>query len=485
MFIARRTGLAGGLAAGLASGALLLSGCGGSARASGGLLGAPARSVSPADFNPTGTTGLTGTGLSMTPPTGQESADTVAPPATSTPLGQSGLAASGERALLITPTDQTRGPSVASDTAPPPATGPGALIDAKVGEVNGRAVLASEVFDRGTLTQESIGARLAAEARRLPPARWRAFATEQITAWLDAFITDELLRAEALASLTPEERQGFLAFIERAQRDLQRQRGGSRLTAERSLLETEGLTLDQWRRRQEDIELIKLQLTDRVFRRVNVAFRDIEQRYNQQPERFNPPPKAVFRLVQVFADRPADVEAFAGLLASGVPFEEAAKSPLNFNKRDAGGLEEREVRGTFAEGQFFANEQINAAARGLSPGQIAGPITTSAAVSWLKLERIEDRSRSLYDAQLQVEDEVRRARREREQNRYLSNLRSNASMTDMRLMVDELLAIATTRYLPAAAALERETPRAGSRMELSPGAVPSTAPNEAPPARGP
>lgn len=349
---------------------------------------------------------------------------------------------------MLAPREATQASAPTAALPPPTPVGLPTFIDAKVGDVNGKPVYASAVFDTGSLTQEAIGPRLAAEAKRTSFRQWQDFAARQIGNWLSLFVTDELLRAEALANLSPEEKQGFGAFIERLQRDLQRQRGGSRAQTSRSLEQTEGITLDQWRRRQEDVELVRLQLSERVVRRVNVSYRDIEQRYGQQIDRFNRPPVAVFRLVQVFKDRPADVEAFREKLASGAPFAELAATKLNFNKPDTGGVEERELKGDFASTTFFANEQINAAAQKLSPGEVVGPIETSASMAWLKLEEVRTRAQSLYDAQLQIEDEIRRSRREREQDRYLSMLRGRTSMTDLDAMLERLLAIAQQRYYP-------------------------------------
>jgi hypothetical protein len=349
--------------------------------------------------------------------------------------------------------------------APTVRVGTASFIDAKVGDVNGKPIYASAVFDAGSLTQEAIGPRLAAEARRAPYRQWQEFAARQIGNWLSLFVTDELLRAEALANLSPEEKQGFGAFIERLQRDVQRQRGGSRAQASRSLEQSEGITLDQWRRRQEDVELVRLQLAERVVRRVNVSYRDIEQRYGQQSERFNRPPVAIFRLAQVFKDKPADVEAFREKLASGLTFAQAAESKLNYNKPEKGGREERELKGDYATTAFFANEQINAAAQKLQPGEVVGPIETSSSMAWLQLEAIQERAQSLYDAQLQIEDEIRRSRREREQDRYLGLLRGRTSMTDLNAMLERLLEIAQQRYYPSGGKNERTSPK----IDLTPG----------------
>jgi hypothetical protein len=323
------------------------------------------------------------------------------------------------------------------------------LIDAKVGDVNGKPIFASAVFDRGTLTQEAIGARVAAEAKRMPPDRWRTEVRAAITRWIDLFIEDELLRAEALGNLSSEQQQGLFAFIEGLQRDLQREQGGSRAQLERNLEETKGLTIDEWRRRQEDIELVRSQLIDRVYRRVNVGERDIRQRYFQLFDEFNRPPLATFRLAVVAKDNAAAVEGFTKELAEAKSFAVAAESRFNLNKRDKGGLEPRDLSDDPAKLELFATEKLNAVARTITVGETVGPIEDGPAMLWLHLESVEDRTRSLYDAQLEVEDRVRSERAETQRRRYIGTLRERASISDVSDMVNALMEVAEKRYQPA------------------------------------
>ena len=320
------------------------------------------------------------------------------------------------------------------------------FVDAKVGDVNGRAVYASAILDYGMAGISPIGAQLAAEAKMRPAESWRGWARIRIAETLADLIREELLRAEALQSLTPEQKMGFLGFMQKIQGDFVRQRGGSQALAERSLQETEGITIDEWRRRQENDELVKFQVRERILGRVNVNYRDIEQRYEREKARFDPPPTAVFRLVQVPRSRPEDVAAFAALLGSGTGFAEAAKSPLNINQRERSGAEMRELKGPRAEGDFFPNATLNDAARTMKVGETVGPLELSASVAWLHLEAEEDRDVGIYDAQLLLEDEIRGQRTRRERDRYIMSLQSRASITDATAMVERLTKIAEARY---------------------------------------
>lgn len=327
------------------------------------------------------------------------------------------------------------------------AAGDEVLVDAKVGDINGRAVYASAIFDYGMAGISPIGAELAAEAKLRPMGEWRNFARRKIASTMGDLIREELLRAEALQQFTPEQKQGFLGWMEKLQQDFQRSRGGSRALADRTLRETEGISIDEWRRRQEDDELVKFQLRERILGRVNVSYRDIEQRYEREKDRFDPPPRAVFRLVQVNKAHPEDVLSFQQVLDKAASFEEAAKNKLNINQPENGGLEARDLNGKArAEGEFFPNPALNQAARSLEVGGTVGPIELSTTMAWLHLDSEGAKKVSLYDAQLTLEDEVRAQRTQRELARYVQSLQGKASITDAEKMVERLARIAEQRY---------------------------------------
>ncbi|HLP83657.1 MAG TPA: hypothetical protein VK157_04850 [Phycisphaerales bacterium] len=417
------------------------------------------RTLSAADFASGNGSGAAGISTSAAGTTTSGASQQAAAPAETT-TSQAAPTTPAQGRVLATSDVTLTGPMAASEGVTDTTTitagevnatpvGNATLIDAKVGDVNGKPIFASAVFDRGTLTQEAMGSRLAAEAKRIPPERWRGLAREAITRWIDAFIEDELLRAEALGSLTTEQQQGLFAFIEGLQRDLQREQGGSRAQLERNLQDTKGLTIDQWRRRQEDVELVRAQLIDRVYRRVNVGTRDIRQRYFQLFDEYNRPPLATFRLVVVAKENQAAVDGFAKELAEAANFAAAAESRYNLNKRDKGGLEPRDLSDDPAKLELFATEKLNAVARTITVGETVGPIEDGPAMLWLHLESVEDRKRSLYDAQLEVEDRVRGERAETQRKRYIDTLRSRASISDVSDMVDALMEVAEKRYLPA------------------------------------
>src|SRR5690606_15074926 len=120
---------------------------------------------------------------------------------------------------------------------------------------------------------------------------------------LDGIIADELLRAEALAALTPAQRQGLRSFLTGFRRDLLSENLGSEQLARRRLEESSGRSLDEALREKETDTLISLALFRQINRKVNVSWRDIRQRYERDANVYNPPPTARFRMIRVATER--------------------------------------------------------------------------------------------------------------------------------------------------------------------------------------
>lgn len=316
-----------------------------------------------------------------------------------------------------------------------------ALLEAKVGDINGKPIYISSFF-------ETIEDRLVAEAARLKGNEWRREAAKIVAGRLDGLIADELLRAEALAALTPQQRQGLRSFLTTFRQDLLTENLGSAQLANRRLQETSGQTLDQALQEKETDTLIRLTLFQEINRRVNVSWRDIQQRYERDIADYNPPPTASFRLIRVATADAAAMADVTGRLASGEAFEAVATAESNTFRRDDGGLVLAQFEGEFAEGEFFQSPALNEKARVLSAGEVVGPFDLGDYTGWLKLEAIEQESISLYDAQLRINQELTLERRGLEQQRYLGKLIERARVSNRDEILLRLLGVAEERYGP-------------------------------------
>src|SRR5262249_38109006 len=138
--------------------------------------------------------------------------------------------------------------------APAPAAAPAMLIDAKVGELNGRPVRADEVLNvvgsdlratalarKFTLAQWTFVRGSEPDPsqadKEISRAQWLAYAQQKIGFELAQRLRDQLLAEEARASLKPEQKQGLRYMVQEATETARREAGGSRAEAQRRLRE--------------------------------------------------------------------------------------------------------------------------------------------------------------------------------------------------------------------------------------------------------
>lgn len=349
------------------------------------------------------------------------------------------------------PADTTEIPHVtvltgapALDTAPAaPATqsasGP-VMMDSLIGDINGTPLYATAFF-------APIDARLAGTAvkYRNNEQAWQAEAKKIIATQLGDMIRDEMLLAEARASLTPEQKQGLLSFIEQVRRDLVSQGGGGQAAVDENLREQGEKGLDAKLKENIDRQLIYSKLREKILPRATVSWHEVQVEYERRAEKFNPDPTAVFRVIRIATKDTAHVEGVKNDLAHALAFEEIAEREEN--DFPDGGLFKQTFKGEYAKAPLFGIKELNTAAQALQPGGVAGPFTAGAYTAWVKLEKIDTpKAKSIYEAQLAIYNELREAKVKAETEKYLSGLLLKQSYTKLNDMSDKLLSIANERY---------------------------------------
>jgi hypothetical protein len=70
-------------------------------------------------------------------------------------------------------------------------------------------------------------------------------------------------------------------------------------------------------------------------------------------------------------------------------------------------------------------------------------------IAWVYLERIDQpEGVSLYDAQLDIQQDLKLERTSAEIGRYFERLRKRGNVSKIEVMADKLMNIATERYAP-------------------------------------
>lgn len=326
---------------------------------------------------------------------------------------------------------------IASPGAP---AGDTLVVDQMVGQINGKPIYAEEFF-------RDMDARLRELAKQMTLRQWIKEVRADVDRKLWDVARDELLLAEFRSTLTPEMKVGVLAFIESVRSDLLSGNLGSEELANERALEEEGLTLREKVKADTERQFVLQQLRKSIANRVYVSSRDIELYYEQNYEKYNPVPDAVFRVIRVSEADGGTVASVESRLAGGESFAAVAADDSGWAP-DKGNEHRVTIKApTYAEQDFWALPELNKATKALSPGQVTPKITERGAVWWVMLEKIEHPpGKSLYDVQLEIERELRAQRLRVEELRYFETLLAKSNMSDMEDMTVRLVEYAAVRY---------------------------------------
>lgn len=326
------------------------------------------------------------------------------------------------------------------------------VVDQMVGQVNGVPIYADAFY-------QDMDARLAAEAKRLSVKDWVKLVREDTTRKLWDETRDELLLSEFQSSLTAEQKVGVLAFIEDLRKDIQRSYGGSSEVANERLQESEGVTLTQKVESEAERQFIIAQLRQSIASRVQVSFKDIQLYYQQNIERFRPPPVAILKVIRIPLSRDARIDEATTRLDAGEDPAAIAAELSNWATDDDNAHTVVIETRNYQETTFWGPEPLNDATRALTVGQTTPRIDFANHAWWVTLVEIEEPpGKSLYEAQLEIEAAIRNQRIGLAEQRYFRSLLDRSNVTDLETMVDRLVAYAAEKHLVRRLLIDQQTP---------------------------
>jgi len=313
-----------------------------------------------------------------------------------------------------------------------PNVGSATPVEAMVGQIAGQPIFAHHVLD-------GMEEQLATLGRRLPISAFRQQAMSLIFEQVRGLVQDALIQDEANRSLGPQQQAGLEAFVAGQRQELLRKHGqGSLALAERRILEQTGKTLQQNLRDIRTQIIISSYLDRNLKPLINVTRRDIERFYRDNYETFNPPTKREIQLI--YADTEEDASYFLHRLHGGDPFNQ-----LGLDQRNTYPGKAMTIPIESSDSMFGPN--IDPAVQGLAEGEWAGPLPNRGKQWFIYMAKLEQpESRSLFEAQVDIERALR-TRQERELQIELGEkLRKSASFTDETRMAEAVLDIAVARY---------------------------------------
>lgn len=322
------------------------------------------------------------------------------------------------------------------------------VYDAKIGDINGRPIIASRFLDDLMPRLRAIAAEQADKGR----GAWRTEARSVISRKLEGMIRDEVLYREGRARNPELTQQGLLFFVEKVREHVIRQAEGSATLAEDRLQEQEGVSLDQFLASIERQRVIKdvLDIVSEDY--APVSWLDIQNEYQRRYDYFNPDPTATFRLISPVSDEA--VQQIAERLNRGESFASVAADPsVNSFAPDRGGKFNEDgtsFKGELAEATLISDKPLNEALVSLEPGSWAGPVTRSSGrTAFVMLESVDRKTASLDDieVQLSIERYLKQLRSEKATNDFIMRLRERANLGPERFdeFVSKIMAVAETR----------------------------------------
>jgi len=344
------------------------------------------------------------------------------------------------------------GPGV--DTMPSEPTGPSVvLFDVKVGEVNNKPIFAAEflrpIAQRlRALAYEEVALPGGSTIDQLKPQlRWQSEAAAIINDQLITFVNNELVIAQGLASFTPAQRSSLRNFLGLARTDLEQRAGGSITRAVRNL--GTGQTLSEYLREVRNKQLIN-KFAEDLRRSVVVTRSDVERAYLQQYGNNQARSNLTYRWIRVRTSDTEGVTRVSDRLSRGEPFAEVATDDANGSRRSEGGLAPPiEFVGQFAEATFFPGDpEIDGAVRGLTPGEWAGPFAQERFTQWVYIEQIEVGYKTWSEAQSELRQQLYDRRVDDAYQREMLRLYEQAGLSDLTVMRNELLSVATDWFYP-------------------------------------
>jgi|GEM_PF-1889018 len=315
-------------------------------------------------------------------------------------------------------------------------------IEAMVGQVNGRPLYSSEVF-------EPMHEQLKRLGETLSPSEFRRNAGALIAKRLEQQITDSLILGEAEQQLTPEQNYGLLQYLKERRQELVRSIGrGSVALTEGTLRETSGITLDQKMERTRQQVIVQSYLRDKLLPKVNVTRKDIERYYRRHEKEFNPPPGRTVHMIQTRKKSTADKIDLD--LVEGKPFLElAADENLNDYEPKKQGEFAKAVTGD----NIFGPAHLNEAVLKLQQGEHTERLELkkgSRRYLWIYLKTLSTgKGITLREAQTQIEEKLRQQQFSKLTEQYQDRLFENGSFNSIEQMMRKLLDIAINKYARA------------------------------------
>lgn len=328
-------------------------------------------------------------------------------------------------------------PLTVTDKSPEDKARDSLVMDAMVGQVSGKPIYASEIFNEvGVELLERLG-------QNNPRATFRERSGELLFRTLSQKVDDQLILAEAERGLTEQHMFGIMNYVRTYRESLINKYGnGATTIADTNLRKETRFGLEETMQRVRQSLLVRRYLEEKVNPKIHVTRRDVERFYADNNSRFNPPPSVTVRVILVGGTTEAD--AVDKELAAGKSFEDVARQYSLYKREEGGQMKVGESLDKFAGLKWDA---VNQEVRKLTPGKATGRIKADDVIAWVQVADVQTgKGQSLSDVFLEIEEELKNMQKGQLTRSHLVKLKAEGNYTPIKQMTQSLLDVAMSRY---------------------------------------
>ncbi|MAB29530.1 MAG: hypothetical protein CMJ53_09710 [Planctomycetaceae bacterium] len=313
-------------------------------------------------------------------------------------------------------------------------------IDGLVGQINGRPVFAAEFF-------VPIEDRLFNIGRQGTPEQTRTAILEIVRQRFSQFVNSELVIAEAESDMTPQMQEGLFGWLSNLKEEVTAQRGGTSFGAEQSLLDETGMNMEEYIEQQRKLGLAGQLLRQKVEPRAIVSWRDIEQAYQAEISKYQPPRKVTIGRILLLNSRDGmQIESTKQAFSNGDAFSTVARE---LGVKDDGLWRTFTLDDGSISGITDLAQNVRDALEDVRIDESTSAIEGRSSTAWYSILAYETPpSRSIFDSdvQLMIRNRLESFAYDSEESNYLNSLRRRWVNDDIRKMEIKLMQLALRRY---------------------------------------
>ena len=247
--------------------------------------------------------------------------------------------------------------------------------------------------------------------------------------------------------MTPQMQEGLFGWLTNLKEEVTAQRGGTSFGAEQSLLDETGMNMEEYIEQQRKLGLAGQLLRQKVEPRAIVSWRDVEQAYQAEISKYQPPRKVTIGRILLLNSRDGmQIESTRQAFSNGDAFSTVARE---LGVKEDGIWRTFTLEGGSISGITDLAQNVRDALEDVRIDEPTSAIEGRSSTAWYSILAYETPpSRSIFDSdvQLMIRNRLESFAYDTEESNYLNSLRRRWVNDDIRKMEIKLMQLALRRY---------------------------------------